>query len=325
MTPVVLSIVIPVYFNQETLAELHRQLSRLVETLHVPAEYIFVDDYSGDHSFQVLKTLAAADPRVRVVRLARNFGSSAAILAGLSYATGSAAAFVSADLQDPPHLLIDMMQAWQSGHKIVFAVRNTRGDPLSSRIFANIFNWLFHRLVLQDVPPSGIGFFLIDRQIVELVLQCEEKNAHLINLIAWLGFHPHVVRYDRPARQHGSSRWTFLKKLKYAIDAVVAFSYLPIRLVSLAGILISMLGALAAIYVILIRLILRFDAGGWASLMVAVLVLSGTQMTMLGVLGEYLWRTLDQTRKRPIFVVDTVLRGPEPDPHAHTASGPHGQ
>jgi dolichol-phosphate mannosyltransferase len=316
MPSTILSIVIPVFYNQETLAELHRQLAVLVETLAVPAEFVFVDDGSGDGSLQVLQALAAQDSRVQVVKLARNFGSSAAILAGISHAGGAAVAFIAADLQDPPQIVVDMVRAWQAGHKVVFAVRNNRDDPAMSRFFAEAFNQLFHRLVLGDVPPTGIGFFLIDRQVVDIVVHCEEKNAHLINLIAWLGFQPHLIPYDRPARPQGRSRWTFFKKLKYAIDAVVAFSFLPIRLVSLAGILISMLGALAAVYVIVIRLVLTLDAIGWASLMVAVLVLSGTQMTILGVLGEYLWRTLDQTRRRPIFVVDRVIHQADSGSHS---------
>lgn len=303
-----LSIVIPVYFNQETLHELHRQLSAIAESLRtIQTEFVFVDDGSGDRSFEILKTLVAIDERVKLVKLARNFGSNVAILAGMTHATGDAVAFVAADLQDPPQVLSDMVLAWHAGSKVVFAVRNSRDDPPISRVFASAFNILFHRLVMNDAPPTGIGFFLIDRQVVELVIRCEEKNANIMNLIVWLGFHPYHILYDRPGRQRGKSRWTFRKKIKYAIDTFVAFSYLPIRLTSLAGIALSIIGALVIAYVIIARLFLGVNVEGWASLMIVTLIVSGVQMVMLGVLGEYLWRTLDQTRKRPIFVVDTIV------------------
>jgi len=161
--------------------------------------------------------------------------------------------------------------------------------------------------VLKESPPTGVGFFLIDRQVADMVVRCEEKNANLINLIVWLGYRSHHIPYDRPARQQGTSRWTFRKKIKYAIDTFVAFSYFPIRMASLTGISLALIGALVIAYVIFARLFLGVDVEGWASMMIVVLIVSGAQMTMLGILGEYLWRALDQTRKRPIFVVDAIV------------------
>ena len=186
-------------------------------------------------------------------------------------------------------------------------MRANRDDPPLSHFFAATFNALFHRLVLKESPPTGVGFFLIDRQVADMVVRCEEKNANLINLIVWLGYRSHHIPYDRPARQQGTSRWTFRKKIKYAIDTFVAFSYFPIRMASLTGISLALIGALVIAYVIFARLFLGVDVEGWASMMIVVLIVSGAQMTMLGILGEYLWRALDQTRKRPIFVVDAIV------------------
>ncbi|MBI5712949.1 MAG: glycosyltransferase [Chloroflexi bacterium] len=303
-----LSIVIPVYYNQDSLAELRQLLGVFAEEHNdLACEFVFVDDGSGDGSFEVLKNIAAEDVRVKVVKLSRNFGSNAAILAGMTYATGAAVAFIAADLQDSIDALSSMVQAWQTDERVVFAVRRNRDDPFMSRLFATVFNTLLHWLVLKDVPPTGVGFFLVDRSVVDIVLQCEEKNAHLIYLIVWLGFKPHVVVYDRAARKHGHSRWTFTKKFKYAVDTFVAFSYMPIRLASFTGIIFSILGLLAIVYVIIARLFLNVPVEGWASLMIVVLISSGVQMLIMGVLGEYLWRNLDQTRKRPIFIVDKIL------------------
>ncbi len=303
-----LSIVVPVYYNQDSLVELHRMLYAFAEQhTDLICEFVFVDDGSGDRSFDVLKSIAAEDARVKVIKLSRNFGSNAAILTGMTHAAGSAVALIAADLQDSIEALSDMVRAWQAGERVVFAVRRSRDDPFISRMFANVFNTLLHWLVLKEVPPTGVGFFLVDRYVADIVLQCEEKNAHLIYLIVWLGFKPHIVLYVRAARKHGQSRWTFTKKFKYAIDTFVAFSYMPIRLASFAGIAFSGLGILAIVYVIIARLFLNVQVEGWASLMIVVLITSGVQMLILGVLGEYLWRNLDQTRKRPIFIVDKIL------------------
>ncbi len=303
-----LSIVIPVYYNQDSLAELHRALRAFAQRHdEFACEFVFVDDGSRDRSFDVLTDIAAQDARVKVIKLSRNFGSNAAILAGMIHATGSAVAFIAADLQDSTEALSDMVRAWQTGERVVFAVRRSRDDPFLSRLYANLFNMLLHWLVLKDVPPTGVGFFLVDRYVVDIVIRCEERNAHLIYLFAWLGFRPYVVLYDRVARKHGKSRWTFTKKFKYAVDTFVAFSYMPIRLASLVGIVFSVLGMLAIAYVIIARLFLNVQVEGWASLMIVMLIASGVQMMILGVLGEYLWRNLDQTRRRPIFVIDKVV------------------
>ncbi len=302
------SIVVPVYYNQDSLPELFQRLSQSAQVWpQLTFEFIFVDDGSGDQSFEVLKELAERDPRVRVVKLTRNFGSNVAILAGIAQATGAAVAFLAADLQDTPELLSEMIAAWKVGKQVVFAVRRDRDDPWLSRLLAQAFNRLFHWLVLPAAPPTGIGFFMIDRYVADLLIQCEEKNAHLINLIAWLGFQPHLIFYNRLARKHGKSRWTFTKKIKYAIDTFVAFSYLPLRLASLTGIGFACLGALSVFYVLFARFFLNVQVEGWASLMIVLLVVSGIQLTILGILGEYLWRNLDQARKRPIFVIEKIL------------------
>ncbi len=301
------SIVIPVYYNAPSLHALADRLSALAAAHpeHV-FEFVYVDDGSGDNSFAVLQEIAAADARVCVVKLARNFGSNTAILAGISYATGDCVGFVAADLQDPPETYHEMLKHWEAGTKVVFAVRADRdGDPWATRLFAGVFNWLFKTLVFPGFSPQGVGFFLVDRQVVELLLQCEEKNAHLIGLLFWLGYEYKVVEYERVQRDHGRSRWTLRKKLKYFIDAFVAFSYVPLRVASALGLLLAGLGGLYAIIVIAIRLFNQVPVPGWTALMVVVLLTSGTQLMILGVLGEYLWRNFDATRRRPLFVVDT--------------------
>lgn len=304
-----ISIVVPVYYNEQSLPLLLERLQSIAasQTGHT-FEFIFVDDGSGDHSFSVLQQLARQDARVRALRLSRNFGSNAAILAGLTYARGDCAAFLAADLQDPPETLPAMIQAWEQDAQVVLAVRRGgRGDPLLTRFFAAIFNWLFKVLVFNDMSPHGIGFFLIDRQVVNVLIQCSEKNSHIMALILWTGFKRAVIEYDRAERLHGKSRWTFGKKVKYFIDAFAAFSYVPLRISSLVGILFSIVGGIYALIVLIERLVGNIPVQGFAALMVVVLVTAGVQLLILGILGEYLWRTLDATRHRPPFIVAQVV------------------
>jgi polyisoprenyl-phosphate glycosyltransferase len=304
-----ISIVVPVYFNAPSLPLLVDRLSAVAERLPGDqCEFIFVDDGSRDDSFAVLKQLAAHDSRIRLVKLARNFGSNTAILAGMTYARGDCVGFIAADLQDPPEKLLEMVGQWSLGSKVVLAVRQDRhGDPLATRVMAGIFNWLFRELVFDGFSPQGVGFFLVDRQVVDLLLLCDEKNAHLIGLILWSGFDYVTVEYDRVERKHGKSRWTFRKKLKYFIDAFAAFSYLPLRLASSLGLLIAAVGGLYALVVLVVRLLNEVPVPGWTALMVVTLLASGTQLFILGIIGEYLWRNFDATRRRPLFVVETTI------------------
>lgn len=300
-----ISVVVPVYFNEPSLTLLLERLNQVAaQQPDDEFEFIFIDDGSGDNSFAVMQELARQDVRVRAMRLSRNFGSNAAILAGLTHARGDCAAFVAADLQDPPETLPAMIAAWKNRYPVVLAVRrDRRGDPLLTRVFAAFFNRLFQSLVFSDMSPHGIGFFLIDRKVIDVVVECNEKNSHIMAQILWTGFRRAVVEYDRAEREHGKSRWTLGKKIKYFIDAFASFSYLPLRVSSVLGIALSLLGTLYALFVLAERLMGNIPVQGFAALMVVVLLTSGVQLLILGILGEYLWRNLDATRKRPPFIV----------------------
>ena len=201
-----------------------------------------------------------------------------------------------------------MIARWEAGTKVVLAARRDRhGDPWTTRLFAGLFNWLFKKLVFDGFSPQGIGFFLVDRQVVDLLVRCNEKNAHLIGLILWSGYRYEIVEYDRVEREHGTSRWTFRKKLKYFIDAFAAFSYLPLRLASALGLFLAAVGGLYAVVVVIVRLLNEVPVPGWTALMVVVLLVSGAQLLILGILGEYLWRNFDATRRRPLFIVETMI------------------
>ena len=276
-------------------------------------EFIFLDDGSRDHSFAVLQALQQKDERVRIIKLSRNFGSNAALLAGLDQARGKVIAAIAADLQDPPELIHDMLANWRRGRKVVLAARQSRGDPLPTRLLASIFYFLFRRFALPNMPRQGFDFFLIDRQVCDLIKEIRESNAYLMGMILWLGFEPALLYYHRQQREErfGKSMWSLTKKLKYFIDAFVAFSYVPVRAASLLGISLSVLGLLYALALLVLRLVSGIPVVGWVSLMAVLLVVSGAQLLMTGILGEYLWRNLDETRRRPRFVIDRIIEKAE--------------
>jgi glycosyltransferase involved in cell wall biosynthesis len=304
------SIIIPVYFNAKSLPALAVRLDRLARRVRRHRfEFIYVDDGSGDDSFAVLSALAKKDRRITVVKLTRNFGSNIAIQAGLAHAKGACAGFVAADLQDPPELMESMIRGWEKGSKVVFAVRKTRsGDPWTTRLFSRIFNVLFRKLVFNRFFDQGIGFFLADRTVVDFLVKCDEKNVHLFGLILWGGFEPSIVTYDRGGREHGGSRWTFGKKIKHFIDAFAAFSYMPLRACLVAGLGIAGLSAVYAVVIVAQKITGKVDVPGWTTLMIVVLFFSGVQLIMLGVIGEYLWRNFDASRRRPTWVVDRIVK-----------------
>jgi glycosyltransferase involved in cell wall biosynthesis len=307
------SLVVPVYHNAPSLPHLLSKFQELASrNPHDQFEFIFVDDGSRDNSFGVLQELAAHDRRVQVIKLSRNFGSNAAMLAGLTRSRGQAVAVISADLQDPPELIDEMLIHWRQGRKVVLAARTSREDPALTALLAKIFYVLFRYSAIKSMPKGGFDFFLIDHQVSDLIKNIQESNAYLMGLILWLGFDPKVLSYHRHerAKEYGRSMWTLAKKLNYFVDSFVAFSYIPVRVASLLGITLSAVGLLYALGIVLFRVFYGAPVPGWTSLMVVLLIVSGAQLLMTGILGEYLCRNLDETRRRPRFVIERTIESP---------------
>lgn len=298
------SVVVPVYFSSATLPALLHRLRAVADSLpDVEFEYVMVDDGSGDNSFEILKQEAATDPCVRAIRLSRNFGSNAGILAGMTHARGDCCVVIAADLQDPPELIPSLIREWQTGADIVLAARASRDDPFVSRLFATAFNRLFRTFVFPDFPPNGFDFLLASRRVCKQLVVMNERNSYIFGQIMWVGYERRVVYYDRAKREEGSSKWTVAKKVKYLIDAFTAFSYLPVRAATVLGFMLGIAGFIWAAVVVLARLLGFIPETGFAAIMVALLVLSGTQLMVCGLIGEYLWRVLEEARNRPVFLV----------------------
>jgi len=310
-----LSVIIPVYNEEQNLPLLLQELNRVTATLtDVEPEFLFIDDGSRDQSLAILRAAAARDPRVRAVSFSRNFGSYVAVMAGLQHSTGDAIANISADLQDPPELLPRLLEKWREGFEVVWGYRHTRDDPVFTILFSRLYATLMRRLALPDMPRTGVDVCLVDRKVAQVVVGCNEKNTSVFGLIMWSGFRQAFVPYARQSRKHGRTKWTLSRKIKLFTDSFVAFSFFPIRLVSYLGIAVSLMGFAYAAVVVLDRILHGTPIRGWPSLMVAIVTLSGVQLLMLGIVAEYLWRTFEESRKRPSYIVKELIGFEEPAP-----------
>ncbi|MGH9496439.1 MAG: glycosyltransferase family 2 protein [Candidatus Sulfotelmatobacter sp.] len=306
-----LSIVVPVFNEQAAIPSLVERLRAVADRLSpLEIEILLIDDRSTDASFKMLRDLHQLDPRFRYARLARNSGSHIAILAGLAEARGESAVFLAADLQDPPELIPRMLDLWRSGNQVVWAVREEREgvsqfDVFLSKAFYRLLNWMGE----VNLPPSGSDFALLDKNVIAALLASTGSHPSVIGEIARLGFSQAEIKYIKQQRVAGTTKWTLGRKLKAFADAFVLFSYTPLRIMSYLGMLCSLSGFAYALLVVVMRLRNATPVQGWSSLIVVVLVLGGVQMMMLGVLGEYLWRTLEAARRRPIYFFEETSDG----------------
>ncbi len=308
-----LSIIIPCYHEsssvRETLERLEAALAAVKFT--VPYEVIFVDDGSRDDTFTHLRALAEGRAGVRVLKLGANVGSHMAIRAGLEHATGTHACYLPADLQEPPELIPRLRELCRDPVQIAWAVRDSRQDPALTRFSANLFYALARFFVTKNLPSTGAGTFLLGPKALAAATRFTERNLTLEGLFATMGFPIAVLPYERQARTRGVSKWTLAKKLKLFADFFVAYSYTPIRFFSYLGVVVATLGFAYALFILLARLWYGpAMMTGFSSIMIVVLILGGLQMVMMGVLGEYLWRTLDESRRRPRYLVDEELNPP---------------
>lgn len=278
-----------------------------------------MDDGSTDRSVEILSRLRDCDPRIKVVRFTRNFGSHTAIFAGLNYTQGEFAVFISADLQDPPSLIPVLYEKWQDGYDVVLAVRQARDDPWAKKVLANAFYRLFRAIALPDFP--SFDFALLDRRVIRTLQRFNEHHHGIGPMIFWTGF-PHAeVLYTRQSRRAGYSKWSLGRRIKVAIDLIVSYSYVPIRLISYLGIAVSLASFTMALLIVIGRLIFNYGSLGWPSVMVSIFFIGGVQLIVLGVLGEYIWRMSDEVRNRPLYIVmeEIGLSQHKPENPAHTS------
>ena len=302
------SIIVPVYQNGQNLPVTIPTLLKLEkELLGYELELIFVDDGSTDNSYEVLADFHRQQPeRIKVIKLAKNFGQTPATQAGLRYSTGDVVGIISADLQDPPELFATMLHKWETGTKLILAERDDREENSRHRLISNTYWLLVSIFVLKGFPRRGFDFCLFDRQVADQANAFTEKNSNIFLILFSLGFPYIVIPYKRRLRIAGKSQWTLTKKFKLFFDTVVGFSYLPIRIISYMGLLISISSCLFGAFSVYSYFYYRTDYPGWTSTVVITSVLCGLILLTLGIIGEYIWRILDEVRKRPNYVIDRI-------------------
>lgn len=298
-----ISIVVPVYNEESNIQPFYEALTSAVAGLNTDFEMVFVDDGSTDHTYALLCLLAGEDCRVRALRFSRNFGSHPALTAGLRHSRGQAAIVISVDLQDPPELIGQFLEHWRGGHHVVWGVRESREDSWTKKTLANLFYAIIRRVALPDYPRQGMDFGLLDRRVIDAVNSFEDASGLVPPTVVWAGFRQMQIPYHRGKRHSGQSKWSLAKRIKAAIDIIVSFSYLPIRLISYLGIGVSLLSFFYGLFVVLRRVFWGLGGAGWPSVLAVVLFLGGLQLFILGILGEYIWRTSEQAKGRPRFLI----------------------
>lgn len=301
-----ISIIIPVYYNADTLMLLYEDMKEKILGTLGDYEIVMVDDGSEDDSWKVMNQIRDIDENVKLVKLSRNFGEHAAILAGLSNCTGDCAVTKQADLQEDSELIVQMYEKWKEGNKVVLAVRRERDEPAVKKFFANLYYSIVRKTIDSKMPKGGCDCYLIDRQAIEVLLRLDERNSSLTLQVLWIGFKSDNVYFHRKDREVGESKWTLSKKVKLVVDSMMSFSYFPIKFMSSVGFIMAILAFAWIIEVIVEFFVVGTPVRGWSTLMILVLFSAGMILIMLGVLGEYLWRTLDATRNRPVFIVDSI-------------------
>jgi len=302
-----LSIVSPCFNERSSLRPLYNEIVLALDGSVMEWEWILVDDHSSDGSFDEITELSQIDSRVRGIRLARNAGSHVAMFCGLDHTSGDCAAVLMADLQDPPSVLVELLEKWREGYKVVWASQDKRrragwlyDAPARAYYFA-----LRRVMNIRQMPKTGVDFFLIDRAPLEIVRAYRDRNISIFSLVAWLDFPNATVFFEKQQRRFGASKWTLGRRAKLFIDTITGFSHFPIRAMSVIGSLCAAVGFLYAIYTAIQSLFVEIQPG-WASIIVLVLMLGGLQILMLGVLGEYFVRMLDEVRPRPRYIIERI-------------------
>lgn len=304
-----ISVVVPVFNEQAVIEEFFDQVTAVLKGEELKYEIIFVDDGSRDRSYDLLRNFKqSAGDRVKVVKLARNFGHQLAITAGMRSARGQAVVVMDGDLQDPPSVILEFIRHWRQGCQVVYGIRTDRkGESLFKKWTAAVFYKLMRVITKIDIPESVGDFYLLDRKVVDILNAMEERHRFIRGLIVWVGFKRQGVHYQRDARFAGYTKFGLWEMVKFSIDAITSFSFTPLKAIVWLGAVISVFSFIGVLVVLYQKLFTDKTIVGWTSLMVAVLFIGGVQLLAIGIIGEYVARIGDDVKKRPLYTVDEVL------------------
>ncbi len=302
------SIVAPCWNEEQSLHELYKRIKEVMEQTDKSWELVLINDGSTDRTIEVIEELHAADPRIHYIDFARNFGHQIAVSAGMDYAQGDAVILIDSDLQDPPELILEMIEKWQAGYQVVFAVRSERKGETWFKLFtAKLFYRLIYRITDVDIPLDTGDFRLMDRKVVDQMKHMKEKHRFIRGMTSWVGFKQTGVEYVREERFAGETKYPLRKMVKFAMTAITGFSYFPLQMATIMGFIIAILSTLVIFAVIIARLSGSQGFEGQATTLVMVLFLGAVQLISLGIIGEYLGRIYDEVRGRPLYVVNKVV------------------
>jgi len=304
-----LSVVTPIFNEEDNLPSLHARLSSVLKQTGLSYEIIFVDDGSRDGSLELLRDFAADDPYVLVVDLARNFGHQVAISAGLDHARGNGVIVMDSDLQDPPEALPQFIAKWREGHDVVYAIRAQRKEHWLKRTAYAAFYRLLQRVANIDIPLDAGDFCIMDRRVVDLLVGMPERNRFVRGIRSWVGLDQVGLAYERHARQAGQPKFTFTRLVYLALDGLVSFSYVPLRVITMLGLAVSFVSIVLALFYAIKKLTVGLNPPGFATLIVAVFFLAGMQLITIGVIGEYVGRIFEEVKRRPLYVVRRLSGG----------------
>jgi glycosyltransferase involved in cell wall biosynthesis len=311
MTNPTITIIAPIFNELENIPELYQRMREVMGSIGETWELILVDDGSRDGSTEVIRKLAETDDHVRPVIFARNFGHQIAVTAGLDYSRGNAVIIIDADLQDPPEVILDLIAKWREGYEVVYAIRKEReGETWFKKTTASLFYRMIYKITDVKIPLDTGDFRLLDRKVVNIMSKMREQHRFLRGMASWVGFKQIGVEYKRAARFAGVTKYPFKKMLKFALNAVTSFSYVPLQIATYIGFIAAALSIISIPVVIVLRLVGTTQLTGQATTLIMVLFLGGVQLISLGIIGEYIGRIYDEVKGRPIYV---VAQGPSED------------
>lgn len=307
-TATLLSVIVPAYNEVEVLPEFHRRLSKTLDALDFDSEIIYVNDGSRDATSDLLYVLQKSDPRVSIVDLSRNFGKEIAMTAGFDHACGDAVVVIDADLQDPPELIPELVRHWREGFDDVYARRLSRdGENFIKRTTAHLFYRLLHALSNVDIPPDTGDFRLLSRRAVDSLKQLREQHRFMKGLFNWVGFERKEVLYKRDPRAAGNTKWNYWRLWNFALEGITSHTTVPLRLASYLGFVVAFFSFVYALYTAYDKLVHGNPVAGYPSLMVVLLFLGGVQLITLGIIGEYLGRMFDESKRRPLYFIKSYV------------------
>ncbi|UQZ85881.1 hypothetical protein SK3146_05171 [Paenibacillus konkukensis] len=298
------TVIVPMFNEQEVIAETYARLKQVMDTLGEPYELLFVDDGSRDRTASIVKEISRNDPCVRMLGFARNFGHQVAITAGMDYAEGDAVVIIDADLQDPPGVIVQMIDKWKQGYDVVYGKRLKReGETWFKKTSAHMFYRMLKSMTSVDIPVDAGDFRLIDRKVCDVMKSLTERNRYVRGLVSWTGFRQTFVEYTREERWAGDTKYPLRKMLRFAVDAIASFSYKPLKLAAYLGFVLSLLSFVYILVIVYQRLFTDTTITGWSSIVAINLFFNGIVLIILGIIGEYIGRIYDESKGRPLYII----------------------